>query len=585
MMTTSVVDADSLLALDIGTVTTRAILFDVVEGRYRFLAAGSAPTTAAAPFGDVSEGIRRAIDQLQTITGRVLFDSNERLVIPSSPDGSGVDTLAATISAGPGLKILVVGLLEDVSLESATRLAHTTYVGTLQKIGMNDQRKAEANLEMILKLRPDLVLVTGGTEAGATQSVLKLLEPVGLACYLMDEPNRPEVIYAGNSALQDQVESVLGKIVDVHYSANVRPNLDHEQLEPAQVEVAGSTVRIRSRQVGGINPLNDWAKGNLTTGAFAFGRLVRFLSKAYGSAKGVLGVDLGASGVTLAAAFDGELNLGVYPLLGGDHSPSPSLESAPLEQVMRWLNMELPAEQVQDYLFNKALYPASIPATPEELAIDQAAARASMRAAMRAVSAGFPARVSRPGPGMLPSFEPILAAGSTLVRAPSLGQSVMMLLDGLQPTGVTTLVLDQNYLAPVLGAAAAANPLLAIQVLDSSTFHYLGTVIAPVSTSRTGTPILRVKMTYASGHETTLDVKQGSLETLPLSLGQSAQIHLQPLHRADVGMGGPGRGGKLRVQGGALGVVIDARGRPLRLPEDPARRAELFKKWLWTLGG
>jgi hypothetical protein len=41
----------------------------------------------------------------------------------------------------------------------------------------------------------------------------------------------------------------------------------------------------------------------------------------------------------------------------------------------------------------------------------------------------------------------------------------------------------------------------------------------------------------------------------------------------------------VRVVGGALGVVIDARGRPLRIPEDIGRRRDLFKKWLWTLGG
>lgn len=584
-MTTSIVDADSLLAVDIGTVTTRAMLFDVVEGRYRFLAAGSAPSTATAPYNDVTEGVQKAIDQLQAITGRTLVDDNERLIIPTAPNGSGVDSLAATISAGPALKVLVVGLLEDVSQESAVRLAHTTYVGALQKIGMHDQRQAEANLEMILKLRPDLILVAGGTEAGATQSVLKLLEPVGLACYLMPEGIRPEVIYAGNSALQDQVEAMLGKILDVHYASNVRPSLEHEQLEPAQLEVAESTVRIRSRQIAGVNPLSDLAKGNLTSGAYGFGRLVRFLSKAYGSSKGVMGVDLGASGVTLAAAFDGELCLRIHPTFGNGDGKPDVLPEQSLQQVIRWMSMDLPEEQVREYLFNKALYPTSIPETIEELAIEQATAKAAMRAAVRQVSAGFPEGHPSPGPGLLPSFEPILAAGSTLVRAPTLGNSMLMLLDGLQPTGVTTLVLDQNYLSPVLGAAAAVNPLLAVQVLDSSTFQYLGTVISPVSSTRPGTPVLRVKMVYASGHETTLDVKQGSLETLPLSLGQSAQIHLQPLHRSDVGMGGPGRGGKLKVQGGALGVVIDARGRPLRLPENAIRRTELFKKWLWTLGG
>ena len=92
-------------------------------------------------------------------------------------------------------------------------------------------------------------------------------------------------------------------------------------------------------------------------------------------------------------------------------------------------------------------------------------------------------------------------------------------------------------------------------------------------------------MVTENQQETVLDIKQGALEVLPLPLGQIAQLHLQPLQRFDVGMGGPGRSGRLNVHGVVLGVVIDARGRPLQLPDDPGRRRELLKKWQWTLGG
>jgi hypothetical protein len=159
------------------------------------------------------------------------------------------------------------------------------------------------------------------------------------------------------------------------------------------------------------------------------------------------------------------------------------------------------------------------------------------------------------------------------------------LLDGLQPTGVTTLVLDQNHIASALGAAAAVNSVLAVQVLNSNSFLYLGTVISPVGRARPGTPVLRLKMTYESGHETSLEVNQGGFEALPLPYGQTARLQLQPLHRYDIGMGAPGRGGSLRVMGGSLGVIIDARGRPLSLPGDRAKYRELSKIWLQTLGG
>jgi hypothetical protein len=53
-----------------------------------------------------------------------------------------------------------------------------------------------------------------------------------------------------------------------------------------------------------------------------------------------------------------------------------------------------------------------------------------------------------------------------------------------------------------------------------------------------------------------------------------------------VGMGVAGRGGILRrVMGGALGIIIDARGRPLPVVRDHQKRAEFQKKWLAVLGG
>jgi hypothetical protein len=575
-----------MLVIDVGSVTTRAMLFDVVDGRYRFLASGSSPSTVGAPFHDISEGVHQAINQLQTISGRALLGEDEQIIIPENEAGGGVDLFAATISAGPPLKLVVMGLLEDVSLESARRLATTTYSGLLETISLNDRRKTEARIDTVVHLRPDLILVAGGTEGGASQSVLKLLESVGLACYLIPEKQRPELLFAGNQELHEEVRGSIGSLVNLHFAPNVRPSLETEQLQPAQAMLADITAQIRTGQISGVGELDQWAKGGLLPSAAAFGRLIRFLSKSYDSNKGVLGVDVGASATTLAAAFDGDLVLGVYPELGLGASQAQLLDHVPLTEVARWLPVEISDEIVREHLANKALYPASIPASPEALAIEQSVARQLMQVAVKKISTGFPLSARSSGAGLLPWFEPIVATGSVLTRAPSLAHTMLMLLDGLQPTGVTTIALDQNHLSAALGAAAAANPILPVQVLDSSTFLYLGAVISPVGRARPGTPILRLKMiNETNGHETSVDVKQGTIEVLPLPLGQSARLQMQPLHRFDVGMGGPGRGDKFRVYGGAMGVVIDARGRPLQLPKEPARRYESFKKWLWTLGG
>ena len=59
---------------------------------------------------------------------------------------------------------------------------------------------------------------------------------------------------------------------------------------------------------------------------------------------------------------------------------------------------------------------------------------------------------------------------------------------------------------------------------------------------------------------------------------------MRPARHFDVGLGQPGRGAVAEVEGGALGIIVDARGRPLRLPKDDVQRRELLQQWLSALG-
>ena len=253
--------------------------------------------------------------------------------------------------------------------------------------------------------------------------------------------------------------------------------------------------------------------------------------------------------------------------------------------MINWLPIHVTEDYVADYLFNKPLYPASIPTTLEDLAIEQAIARLVIRQALRQTMQRYPSFGYNPAAGLTTQYEPILVGGSILSQAPTYGQVMMILLDALQPAGITTFVLDQNSLLPVLGAASSVNSILPVQVLESGAFLNLGTVISPVSTVKYGTPILHARLVNADGVENRIEVKQGTLTLLPVPQGQKARIHLEPLHRTDVGMNRPGQGGSLTIVGGVFGAVIDGRGRPLVLPKDAPRRREMIKKWLWKLGG
>ncbi len=584
-MPSSLIDGNSILAIDIGAANTRAVFFDVVEGEYRFVASGIAPSTAEAPYKDVSEGARNAIQNLQNILGRALLDNSRNLITPSQPNGTGVDAMVATLSAGPTIKTVLVGLLKDVSLESARRLAESTYMRIVDSLSISDRRKPEQQIDAILRSKPDLIVIAGGTDGGASRSVQKLLEPIGLASFTMPEEKRPSVLYAGNEKIESEIKTLIGSLsTSLHFSPNVRPSLETEDLEPAQRELARMTINIRKRQIKGVDLIDSWSGGHLLPTAYATGRMVRFLAKVYSSKKGILSVDLGSSAAIISAGFNDKSTLNVYPQFGLGENLTGLLNYTGLEDILRWSPLEVSTSVLRDYLYQKALYPATIAATREDLAMSQAIARQALYLAMQAARRDFPRNVAGIKPTLTPLFEPILAGGGALSDASRPGQGLLLLLDSIQPVGVTTVIIDQNNLLPLLGVTASQNNILPVQVLESGAFLSVGTVVAPVVSAGYGTPILRATLTYDNGSEARIDLRYGSLETLPLSSGDAGKLTVQCLRGADIGFG-PGRGGTFPVSGGALGVVFDGRGRPLDLPADAVRRHELIKKWNWTLGG
>jgi hypothetical protein len=76
-------------------------------------------------------------------------------------------------------------------------------------------------------------------------------------------------------------------------------------------------------------------------------------------------------------------------------------------------------------------------------------------------------------------------------------------------------------------------------------------------------------------------VKFGEIKQIPLDEGQEVQADLNPHGKLNVGRGR--RRVKTTVHGGVVGVVIDARGRPLVLPEDPLERKQTLLSWFKAL--
>ena len=575
-------EADTLLAVDVGTVNTRASLFDVVDGRYRMVATGRASSTAGSPLFDIREGMHMAVEELNAVTGRPLLDEGDSLIIPTTTEGAGVDAFVATSSAGPRPRTVLVGLMPGVSMESARRLAGSTYLNVVEEIGLLDRRREEEQIDVLVAAQPDVILMVGGTDGGASASVFRMIEIVGLVVGLLSTAQRPNLVFAGNRALGAAVSEYFQERAPVTIVPNIRPSLDVEELEPARLKLSEIIRQLRAGKINGFEDLAAWSGGSMMLTGDAFGRVVRYLSQVYDPDKGVLGIDVGASHVTVAAAFDGILNLRVNSDLGLGSSMPGLMRYASIEDISRWLPGEEPAGKVRDYLYNKALYPGSVPTELADLHIEYALVRELIRTGIALARGDWQKGA---GATLLPALEPIIASGGAIARAPRPGYAALALLDAIQPKGVTTLVLDPHNLIPAVGAAAGLLPMITVQVLESGSFVSLGTVVSPVGHARQGRPVMRVRVEPEGGGEMSEGaVRFGQVVLLPLRQGEHARLTVRPESGFDVGFGGAGKAGALRVAGGALGVIIDARGRPLELSKDPVERQEMNLKWLKEVG-
>jgi hypothetical protein len=581
----SIPEAEVILAIDIGSANTRASLFDIVDGRYRLVATGESNSTIGPPLFDLGEGIRMAMDQVQMITGRRMVDETETIILPTTGYGTGVDLLVASISAGPAIKTILAGLMPGVSMESARRLAASAALTIVGEIAVVDRDRMEEQIDLIVSKRPDLILIVGGTDGGAADPILELVELIKLSIGLIPEGQRPRVVFSGNRSLGAMVTERLSDRAMVSVTANLRPSLDREELALARIRLAETLFEIRSSRITGFGELKQWTAGSLIPTGEAFGRLIRYLSKLYDPDKGVLGVDLGANQVTIAAAFEGASYLSTDSNLGMGYPIAGLLKLDELASIKRWLPMEMSNAQLLDYVHNKAYRFDSIPTTVEELQVEYALARQILRHAMNEARYSWPQGKDSRSALIMPPLEPIVVSGATLVRTPRPAYTALVLLDALEPAGVSTIVVDPYCLAPALGALAGVLPLATVQLMEAGVFVRLGTVVCPVVHRGAGLQIMTYHLEYEDGSPSRSgEVNMGQIVALPLGAGSFGNLTLMPKRRVDVGLGGVGHSATLRVAGGGLGVVIDGRGRPLNLPKDQAHSSELSQRWLWEIG-
>ena len=572
---------ESFLVADCGSTHTTVVLFDMVAGAYRLIARAAVPTTAHGPWFDVAQGVQQAISRISEITGRKLLSEQGRLIRPVRADGSGVDHFAAVASAAQPLDVLLVGLFDQVSITSARKALRAIYHHEKDRLTLSDQRPPHEQVGAVVQSQPDLILITGGTEGGAEDRLLQVVESVGLGVSVMSDSKVPEVIFAGNFRLRERVQAMLGEYANVQMADNVRPTLETEQLDDAVRLITALYEDLKINNLSGVQELRDWSSYPILPPAHAFIRICSYFAAL--QKQTVLGVDLGSNSVSLVLAEPEQAQVSIHSELGMGLPVSQLLNKVSVDEVRQWVPMEVSAAETADFIFNKSLHPFTVPTTEKMMQLEQAVARTAIRCA--ALQTGhelrWPILGEQPTP---PPFGLLLARGSTLANAPRPGQIMLMLLDALQPTGIFSIALDRYGVLPALGALAAHQPLAVIQTLEAGVLSDLGWVIAPTGKGQLGKKAMDISI-ESERISFEGEIEFGKIEIFPIAPGKSAKVTVKPTSRFDIGFG-PGQGKKMTLTGGLVGgLVIDARGRPFTLPRDVADRRSLMRKWLWDMGG
>jgi hypothetical protein len=312
---------------------------------------------------------------------------------------------------------------------------------------------------------------------------------------------------------------------------------------------------------------------------------VRYLARTGPAHKAVVGVDIGSSSVALNVARGEEARTTIRTDLGIGHSLLGLLDQVEIDDLLRWLPFEMDAAEAWDRLFNKAIQPHTIPQTREDLYLEHAAAREMLRLALRDALPGWPGRADMGGASMtMPACDPIIGSGGVLAHAPHPGQAALILLDALQPVGVSTMYVDASNVLASLGTVANVEPLATVQMLRGEALSPVGLVVVPRGRARLGDRALTVR-TVGEAEPAQLEVRYGDLGVLSLPNARSdTALELVPARGFDVGNG---RGKSMRVHyvPGSVGLIVDARGRPLALNGTLQEQRERVGNWLHQMIG
>ncbi len=415
---------------------------------------------------DITIGYHNALNALYDKIGKVIS----------------FDQVIACSSAAGGLKMAAIGLVEDLTVEAATRVC----LGAGAKVDLIfSHHLTKKEVHQIIDQKIDIILLAGGADGGNQECVLfnaKLLGELGV---------KIPIVYAGNKSCQDDIEDLFIKY-EMNYVIcdNVMPKINVLNVKCARQKIRD--IFLKNIIVAkGIKKIENEIDEVMLPTPEAVLLASELLSKGYMNETGIgdiVVVDIGGattdmysmcnasnrSDVVLHGLEEPFAKRTVEGDLGMRYSAPGIIKSLTKEEIM-FLNKEKNVD-IEKEVAHRYQYVDSLPENPHDEFIDQllgemCAYRAMHRHVGRVEEVFTPMGLIYNQIGKdLSEIEFVIGTGGVLVHAKNpisiLSKTTNILHNHqeLRPLHPKYL-LDKSYIMAAMGLLSQKEPLLALKIL------------------------------------------------------------------------------------------------------------------------
>src|SRR6056297_3027797 len=268
---------DAFLFIDFGSTFTKLTLVD--QESHNIIATEKSYTTVKS---NVYEGYEKA---LSNIYKKIEMDVNI------------IERLACSSAAG-GLKIIAIGLVPELTAESAKRAALGAGAKVIKTYSF---RLNDSEMKEIKNSKANIVLLAGGTDGGNSQTIIHNARII--AKHNIQIP----VVVGGNKSCIDDIKEIFGDNIEYYITQNVMPKLNTINIDPAR-EVIRKIFMDNITHVSGMEKVEKNISQVLMPTPAAVVKSAELLSEGTENEKGLgdlIVVDIGGATTDVHSAAKG----------------------------------------------------------------------------------------------------------------------------------------------------------------------------------------------------------------------------------------------------------------------------------------